>query len=189
MKRKRQFETPATIVLGVICAVLFLRLALRVHAVNARTELPVAAPLHTRPRVAAAPPGLAPEAFPQAPALDVELYDTIRNQPLGAAGRDPFALTPTPQQTRQMLQAQQAAAARHNSAPPPPPPVPFQALGFSQNVQGRLEAYLADSDQIYVVHQGDAFDKSYRVLRITPGMIEIQDDSLHRTIGLPFPSP
>lgn len=190
---KGRYETPVTIALAVVCAVLVLRLVLRVHDVSARTELPVklAAPPSSGASIATGPRRLAQEAFPQAPALNVDLYESIQNQSFAAPARDPFALTPTPQQALQSLKARQAAAARSNAppAPPPPPPVPFQALGFSQSLQGQLEAYLATSDQIFVVHQGDAFDKSYRVLKITPGMIEIEDDLLHRTIGLPFPSP
>ncbi|MGH9327782.1 MAG: hypothetical protein ACRD2B_14025 [Terriglobia bacterium] len=190
MKRKRRFETPATVGLGVVCAVLFLRLAVRVRGVNARAEQPVLVPsrLRVSRRAATVNHAGAPEAFPDGPMLDVALYNRGVSRPLNFPGRDPFAFEPTPQQVERSLRAKAAAVAQHNT-PPPPPPLPFQAMGFSEGVEGNLQAYLADNQRIYVVHQGQTFDKNYSVLRITPGMIEIRDELLNRTIELPFPTP
>lgn len=190
MKRKRRLETLATIALGVVCAALFLRLAIRVRAVNARAEQPVVAvSLAESHAVATARRARALEAFPDGPVLNVGLYERGLSQPLDFPGRDPFSFEPTPQQVQHALEMKTAAAAQRNTPQaPPPPPLPFQALGFSEGVQGNLQAYLADDQQVYVVHAGDRFDKNYSVLSITPAMIEIKDELLNRTVELPFPA-
>lgn len=191
MKRKKQLETAATIVLAIVCVMLFLRLALRVRAVNAGAP-PESQPASVRRTTRPVPDSTlrrSTQAFPESPALNVMLYQEVQSQPLNPPDRDPFSFTPTPQQIQQSLRARQAseAARAAPAGPPPPPPVPFKAVGYSVRAQSPMEAYLADTQQVYVVHEGEEFDKNYRVIKITPAMIEIEDESSHQTAQLPFP--
>jgi hypothetical protein len=190
MKQKKRLETTVTILLGLVCVALFLRLAFRMRAVDA-----VAAdqtPPRARPevsRVRVIPRTPATQALPESPALNLVAYQALESTPLTAPDRDPFSFAPTPQQIQASLRARQAAEVANAAppGPPPPPPVPFKAVGYSVKDQGPMEAYLADQQQVYVVHEGDVFDKTYRVLKITPAMIEIEDESFHHTAELPFP--
>ncbi|MGH9451936.1 MAG: hypothetical protein ACRD11_15610 [Terriglobia bacterium] len=196
MKKKR-VETAATIILGAVCVGLIFHLAVRVRDVHAG-----AVPVGTRYGSSAVLPARmvdparrgearAPAADPGGPALNLALYQELQSQTVPTPDRDPFAFEPTPQQLQQVRRdrAAQAAASGAASAPapPPPPPIPVQTVGYGVNAQGQLEAFLADSQQVYVVRTGDEFDKAYRVVMITPAMVEIEDESLHRTVELPFP--
>ncbi len=190
MKPKKRLETAVTIVLGVVCAALFLRLVFRMRAVDAvaagQTPPPVR---HAASRVAVIPRASGSPALPESPALNLVAYEALESTPLTAPDRDPFSFAPTPQQIQASLRARQAAEAASAAppGPPPPPPVPFKAVGYSVKDQGSIEAYLADDQQVYVVHEGDVFDKTYRVLKITSALIEIEDESQHHTVELPFP--
>lgn len=71
--------------------------------------------------------------------------------------------------------------------PPPPPPVPVKVVGYAELTGGKREAYLADEDQIYVVHVDDALLGRFKVLRIEPGFVELQDDASHQKVQLVMP--
>lgn len=190
--KKKPLETVATVVLAVMCAGLIFHLAVRVRDVHAGA--PAAAVPEARGPIARLQATTYPEARPAAapddpegPALDVALYTRLQSRTLPPPDRDPFSFEPTAAQVANARQTAAARAIAAPSGPPPPPPLPFEAVGFTVNAEGRFEAYLADNQQVYVVHAGDEFDKNYRVISITPAMIEIQDESGNRTVELPFP--
>lgn len=192
--KQKPLETAATIGLGVVCAALIFHLIVRVRDVHAGAPpAPIRNERSLERRVAPAHansiPGGESDAFPKGPVLNLALYREGQSESLRPPDRDPFSFPPTPRQLQQnsRQRAARAAEAVAVAAPPPPPPIPFQAVGYSIKAQGTLEAYLADSQRVYVVHEGDKFDKSYRVVMITPAMIEIEDESLRRTVEIPFP--
>lgn len=189
MKNKR-LETGATVILAVVCAVLIFRLAVRVRSVHAGGRAPQAMPLsRTGLGRVAIPARPRPAAFADSPVLNVVLYQQLQSQSVTPPDRDPFSFEPTPQQAEQAVRERalaQSASAGH-AAPPPPPPLPFKTVGYSVTAQGQIEAYISSADQIYALHEGEAFDKDYRVVRITPALIEIEDDLYHRAVELPFP--
>lgn len=190
---KKPLETVAIVVLAIVCAGLIFHLAVRVRDVHAGA--PAAALPATRHPVAGLLAATRPEARPAAaaadpagPALDVDLYARLQSRTLPPPGRNPFSFETSAAQLASTRKASISGAAAAPAGPPPPPPLPFQPVGFTVNAEGRFEAYLADSQQVvYAVHAGDEFDKNYRVVSITPSMIEIQDESGNRTVELPFP--
>lgn len=184
--KDKKLETTATVILAALCAMLVFHLAVRVRSVHAGG--PTAAPL-----VRSLPHPLASlahktAAFPESPVLNLALYQQLQSQTVASLDRDPFSLAPSPRQQFEQARSAQASAQNLAPAPPPPaPPLPFTAVGYSMTPQGQIEAFLSSPDQIYAVRAGDAFGKVYRVVRITPAMIEIQDDAYHRAVELPFP--
>lgn len=184
--KNKPLETIATVILAVVCAALIFRLAVRVRSVHAGSP----APVHpaARSRAAIAVPSR-PAAFEDSPVLNVALYQQLQSQPVTPPERDPFSFEPTPQQIEQAGRGRAANTAANTGppAPPPPPPLPFKTVGYSVTAQGQIEAYVSSADQIYALHEGETFDKGYRVVKITPALIEIQDDLYHRAVELPFP--
>lgn len=190
MKNKR-LETAATVILAAVCAALIFHLVIRVRSVHAGGPSPETAPLH---RTAAArvvlPRASRAAAFPDSPVLNVALYQQLQSATVNPPERDPFSFAPTPQQIEQAGRERApsgSAAAAAAAGPPPPPPLPFKTVGYSVNAQGEIEAYISSEDQVYALQEGESFDKVYRVVRITPAMIEIEDDAYHRSVELPFP--
>jgi hypothetical protein len=78
-------------------------------------------------------------------------------------------------------------APAQDAPPPAPPPVPVKLVGYADLSGGKREAYLADDEQVYVVHAGDALLGRFKVLRIEPGFVELQDDASHQKIQLVMP--
>jgi hypothetical protein len=192
MKRNNRLEVVATLVLAAICTFLILRLIVRVRSVSAGTSggMPVARPQMIRSRRIFNVLPQKVSAFPDGPVLNVALFDRLQEQTLAVPDRDPFSFAPTAQQVQQaqqLEQEKQKGKQNRVSGPPPPPPVPLKALGYVQDARGQFQAYLTDSDSIYAVHEGEKFDKVYRVLKITPAFVEIEDQSLNLRAQLAVP--
>lgn len=187
--KNKPLGTLATVILAVVCAALIFHLAVRVRSVHAGGPAPQATP-HRLAAVHNILPRLSrPAAFADSPVLNVALYQELQSQSVTPPDRDPFSFAPTPQQVEQANQERAASlgTAAAPAGPPPPPPLPFKTVGYSVTAQGQVEAYISSEDQVYVLREGEAFDKVYRVVRITPAMIEIEDDAYHRSVELPFP--
>jgi hypothetical protein len=118
------------------------------------------------------------------PVVKLELLNELQSRPAPHFSRNPFeypapklppappvVTTPTPPAT-----------------PVPPPPPPLKALGFMEKAGGVREATLTDeADNIYVVHENETFATRYKVLKITPTVIEIEDTTTQQTLQLPVP--
>jgi hypothetical protein len=191
MKRKNHLEVAATIVLGVICTLLILRLIVRVRSVSAGTtggvaSSPLPAPVIRRfARLTALPQK--DSTLSGSPVLNVQLFDQLQQQPMATPDRDPFSFAPTAEQVQELKRQKEQVNANRVTGPPPPPPVPLKALGYVQDAAGQLQAYLTDSDSVYAVREGEKFDKVYRVLKITPAFVEIEDQTLNLRAQLAIP--
>jgi hypothetical protein len=129
---------------------------------------------------------------------DLSRYDTIvrldllqelDGRPLPELPRNPFEFE-APQISKEQQMAQAAAAAAATTAPPPPPPVPevnLKALGYAEKAGGVREAYVVDDTDVYIVHEGDSVANRYRILKITPASITVEDEPSHQSVELPIP--
>jgi ribosomal protein L24 len=60
-------------------------------------------------------------------------------------------------------------------------------MGYSEGKGGVKEAMVSDEDQVFVVHEGDSIGTRYKVIKITPTVITVEDASIHQTVDLPVP--
>lgn len=59
--------------------------------------------------------------------------------------------------------------------PPPPPPIPLKFFGFASQPGQPKRVFLAQGDDVFVAAQGDIVNRRYKVVRINPASVEIQD--------------
>ncbi len=71
--------------------------------------------------------------------------------------------------------------------PPPPPPPPIKAMGYTELPGGKGEAMVTFNEDVLVVHEGDSVGEKYKVVKITPTAIVIQDVETQKQIDLSFP--
>jgi hypothetical protein len=118
------------------------------------------------------------------PSLNMDELNGILTRPAPQPGRNPFELkaTPGPQ-----AMAKNPEPPPPPQVPPPPPPIPLKAEGYSEKPGGVKEAYITEDQEVYVVHEGEEFGKGYKVVKITPQQIEVEDQNGHRTVQLPVP--
>ncbi|HEV2114488.1 MAG TPA: hypothetical protein VGR48_00585 [Terriglobales bacterium] len=59
--------------------------------------------------------------------------------------------------------------------PPPPPPIQLRFFGFANRPGQPRRVFLAKGQDVFIAGEGDIVDRRYKVLRIGPTSIELQD--------------
>jgi hypothetical protein len=178
-------------ILALACAGLLINLVLRTTGVRAgaarpvSSSLPAVSPQHAT-FVSAKPSAVADhQAYS---GLQLEVLDQLQSLPLSPVERNPFEYGLTPTQKAAKLEEQRIKSQPPAPpAPPPLPPVTVKALGFAEDKSGKRRAILGDDEQIYKVVEGESFAGRYRCIKISGSGVEIQDESYHQTVQLPFP--
>lgn len=69
------------------------------------------------------------------------------------------------------------AAASIYTAPPvaPPPPIPLKFFGFASHAGEPKKIFLSKGDDVFIAGEGEIVDRRYKVTRISPNSVDIQD--------------
>jgi len=187
MKLKGNIQKWAAGILGTVSVILLLKLALQFGGVRAGNRRPSAAP----PSSAGKGKSPAPDDLMRFdPSLRLDLVKQHEERPLPEVSRNPFEFEapPAPPVNAPLVSPLASAQATVPPPPPPPPPIKLTPLGYSEAPGGVKEASISDADkQIYVVHEGDTVANKYRILKITPTAITVEDADSHQTAELPIP--
>jgi hypothetical protein len=172
-----------------VCIIAVVKLVMEVSAASggaAGTPAPVAVRAYSRRDVQVASVSPSPVTADD-PELHADQLKELDSRPLPDFTRNPFEFAPTPEE----IKAQQAADVRAKNpppAPPPaPPPVPFKAMGYQKDASGQMRAYLSDDQSTYIVRPGQQFGQRFKVLKITNTSVEVEDESYHQIVELPYP--
>jgi hypothetical protein len=123
------------------------------------------------------------------PMVNLDLLKEFQDRPLPELDRNPFQFVESPAKVSPNRSATAATAATGAAAAPPPapPPVSLKPMGYTEGTGGIKEAMVSDEDQVFVVHEGDSVGTRYKIIKITPTMITVEDATLHQTVDLPIP--
>jgi hypothetical protein len=184
MKRREQLTKWAVGVLGVVCLVLFVNLVRgfkQARAGTSGTASPAGVAARTTQARNEAPAGVSGLSRYD-PELNLELLKKVQSRSLSPVGRDPFVFqSPTPPRP-----AGSAAPQAAPEAPAPPPPSPLKAMGYSEMPGGVREAYVSYEDQVYSVQEGDTIASKFKVLKVSPTQVEVEDASSKEKLKLPI---
>ena len=61
------------------------------------------------------------------------------------------------------------------SGSPPPPTINLKFFGYSSGKGERPKAFLSQGDDVWVAQEGDVVNRQYKVVRITPTAVEVED--------------
>ena len=193
MKLKGHVEKWAGGVLGTVSAILLLHLVVQFSGVRAaaRRLLPSAALPAADKGKASANDNLA--QFD--PAVRLDDLKRLDERPLPELSRNPFefVLPPAPPKPETAPGAAPAPA-----APPPPPPISLHPMGYLEDPSGEKMASVCDqsapgpqgcaaTDQVYLVHEGESVANRYKIVKITPTAVTVEDATTHQTAELPMP--
>jgi len=59
--------------------------------------------------------------------------------------------------------------------PPPPPPINLKFFGFASHAGEAKRIFLAQGDEVFIGAEGDIVDRRYKIVRINPTSVEIED--------------
>lgn len=63
----------------------------------------------------------------------------------------------------------------HLPTPPPPAPIPLKFFGFASKPGEAKKIFLSEGQDVFVAGEGEIVDRRYKVIRIAPSSVEIQD--------------
>lgn len=188
MKNRQQFEKWGKIALAGLCVLLVFRLVSEIMGSPASADDP--AQSSAVPAKSATAEKRAPKKGSVPAMLDSELQLRALQEyvprPFPDVTRNPFDFGAPPITPAQRA-AQAASARAAASAASAPARIPLRAIGYSERVGVGPEAYLTDSDEVYVVHDGDVISQRYKVLEITSSIVEVLDGISGEKSQLPIP--
>ena len=113
------------------------------------------------------------------PVLRLDLLEKYQSRPAAENSRDLFEFVES--QTVKLLPSfsrGSGGAIIPATASPPQPSVPLRFLGYSESNQGVREVVLSDGTQIFVAREGDRVARDYKVVKISPQLVEIEVETL-----------
>jgi hypothetical protein len=139
---------------------------------------PVAA--HGSPAKAAAPPrpatphgpAIAIAANSLDPELRLKLLESSEGTKYEGTGRNIFvpALEAIPKPVESGLTKPSGPP-----PPPPPPPINLKFFGFASHAGEPKRVFLAQGDTVFIGTEGEIVDRRYKIVRINPTSVEIED--------------
>jgi hypothetical protein len=119
------------------------------------------------------------------PTLRVDLLKTSEDVTYKGSGRDIFQnqveAAPIPEVKTPVI-------ATGPPPPPPPPPIPLKFYGFTGNKTGPKQVFLSKGDDIFIAKEGQIIDRRYRILKISPTSVEVEDVLTNNRQTLPLTS-
>lgn len=62
-----------------------------------------------------------------------------------------------------------------NNIPPPPPPINLKFFGITSAKGEKPKVFLSQGDDVWIAHEGDVVNRHYKIVRISPNTVEVED--------------
>ena len=118
------------------------------------------------------------------PTLRLDLLKSSEDLTYTGSGRDIFQSQPEapaviPQPVTQVINT-------GPPPPPPPPPIPLKFYGFTGSKGGPKQVFLSKGDDIFVAKEGQIIDRRYKIVKIGPNSVEVEDVLTNNRQTLPL---
>ena len=70
--------------------------------------------------------------------------------------------------------------------PPPPPPINLKFFGFANKPGEPKRIFLSQGDDVFVAGEGEIVNRRYRIVRIGPSSVEIEDVLTNHSENIPL---
>jgi hypothetical protein len=117
------------------------------------------------------------------PTLRIALLKTSEDVTYKGSGRDIFQNQPEPPPVPKEIKP---VINTGPPPPPPPPPIPLKFYGFSGNKSGPKQVFLSKGDDIFIAKEGQIVDRRYKIVKIGPNSVEVEDVLTNNRQTLPL---
>jgi hypothetical protein len=122
------------------------------------------------------------------PTLHPELMAQAESLEYTGKGRNIFSMFSTPEIEQPHGPVRpQPVVAQGPVGPPPPPPIDLKFFGFETHQGGgSRKVFLLHGDNVFIASEGDVVDHRYKVVRIAPFSVQVEDIPFSNTQTLPL---
>ena len=184
MKLPARIEKWGSAVLGVVALLLVANLVGQYRGMQPRNSRANSSPASLSPiRTGKTSSHVTEDLEQYDPAVHFDALKALDSRPLPDEDRNPFDFVggaPPPTANKQ-------EAPPPLPPPPPPAPPPLKAMGYNELPGGKKEAMVTFNDDLVVIHEGEFIGTKFKVVKIDPTMVVVEDGETHRTFELPFP--
>jgi hypothetical protein len=159
-------------------------------------SLPAAAPLTGSTTTAAGRSGMRRSASGKVvplveprldPTLDLNLLSQSEEIKYAGNGRNIFVAGSLPIEKPKGTGATDQPTALHQPpAIPPPPPITLKFFGFANRPGETKRVFLSQGEDVFIAAEGDIVDRRYRILRISPNAVDVEDVINNNRQSLPL---
>jgi len=120
------------------------------------------------------------------PTLHPELMAQAESIEYTGKGRNIFSMFSEPviEQVKAPIRPQEVVQAP--TGPPPPPPIDLKFFGYETRQGGSRKAFLLHGDDVFIASEGDVVDHHYKVVKIAPLSVQVEDIPYNNTQTLPL---
>jgi hypothetical protein len=179
-------ETIIAAVLGVIALLMVLR-----AFVFSPSPKPSTAPARATAAAPALPAGNRGKVAPVLtksldPRLRLDLLTSSEQVKYGGKGRDIFRAQAEPVKIEQPKVSPFQRKPPVVDTPPPPPPIPLKYFGLASRPGEPTRIFLSEGDNIFVAREGEIVDRRYKIVRVTPNQVEVEDMLYNNRQSIPL---
>jgi hypothetical protein len=121
------------------------------------------------------------------PTLDLNLLGQSEEIKYAGNGRNIFVAGSLPIEKPKATGATDQQAALHQPPPiPPPPPITLKFFGFANRPGQTKRVFLSQGEDVFIAAEGDIVDRRYRILRISPNAVDVEDVINNNRQSLPL---
>jgi len=192
MKMPAKIEKWGTGILGVVSLLLVAHLASQLRPTHPRTQQPARGHNAAKAHAGRGESRPSTDLSKYDPTLNLDALRELNARPLPDAKRSLFSFVeppppPSPPPSPLLTQTQAQAEAPPPPPPPPPPPIQMKIMGYNEMPGRERHAFASYQDQLQVIQEGDVVGSRYKILRITPMAVLVEDATSHQTTQLPVP--
>src|SRR5262249_44021564 len=70
--------------------------------------------------------------------------------------------------------------------PPPPPPINLKFFGFASKPGESKKVFLSQGEDVFIASEGETVNRRYKVVRISPTSVEIEDQMNNNHQNIPL---
>jgi hypothetical protein len=120
------------------------------------------------------------------PTLHPEWMAQAESLQYAGRGRNIFSMSSVPTVIEAVKGPIRPSLPQGPQGPPPPPPIDLKFFGFETPAGGARKAFLLHGEDVFIASEGDVVDRRYKVVKIAPLSIDIDDLAYNHTQTLPL---
>jgi hypothetical protein len=110
------------------------------------------------------------------PTLQLDLLRQSEGTQYAGIGRNIFVVGSQPIENPRKNGTTDKQVKQYTLPPiPPPPPINLKFFGFASKPGEPKKVFLSQGEDIFIAGEGDIVDRRYRILRISPASVDVED--------------